>query len=107
MGRWNSPVNDTIDRAFVVNGSYYLQSAYEGFDHTTDPDNVAPNDSQPYLTAVARSHLHQGGQPRDRPYVSCGRGHGRGLLLRNYRHGRPVCEKGDQLGMFHFGGSTH
>jgi len=107
--RWNSPVNGTIDRAFVVNGSYYLQSAYEGFDHTPDPDDVAPNDSQPYLTAVAtRAVIFI---KADNPaiglmcLVAVGMAEVSSCEI-TVMEGQSV-KKGDQLGMFHFGGSTH
>jgi phosphatidylserine decarboxylase len=55
--RWHSPVSGTIQKVSVVNGSYYLESLYEGFEKPQGADPSAPNDSQPFLTAVATRAL--------------------------------------------------
>lgn len=108
--RWQSPVKGTVRRAFVVNGSYYLANRYQGF--TVDNRNAdpsAPNDSQPFLTAVAtRAVIFI---EADRPAVGlmCFIGVGMAEVSSceiTVREGQTI-EKGEQLGMFHFGGSTH
>jgi len=107
--RWNSPVTGTVRKVSLVNGSYYLENLWEGFRNPSGADPSAPNDSQPFLTAVATRALIF--IEADNPKI--------GLMCV-----MPVgmaevssCEvtvgpgdrvtKGDPLGMFHFGGSTH
>lgn len=101
--RWHSPVNGTIAQAYIVDGSYYSETPAEGF------DPAAPNDSQAYITEVATRAviLIQADDPRiglmcfmpvEMAEVStCD------ITVAVNQH----VNKGDQLGMFHFGGSTH
>ena len=51
--RWNSTVSGMVKKAFDVNGSYYLENRKQGFINHEGGDPSAPNDSQPFLTAVA------------------------------------------------------
>lgn len=108
--RWNCPVDGTIVDAFVVPGTYYLENAYVGFlADPNDQDDSAPNFSQPFLSSVAtRAVIFI---EADNPEI--------GLMAVvpigmaevsscevTVKPGQKVA-KGDQLGMFHFGGSTH
>ncbi len=107
--RWNSPVSGKVKKAFVVNGSYYLQNRYQGFIDPEGPDPSAPNDSQPFITAVAtRAVIFI---EADNPkiglmcFIAVGMAEVSSCEI-------TVCEgerleKGQELGMFHFGGSTH
>lgn len=107
--RWNSPVSGTVKKAFVVNGTYYLENRYQGFIKPDGADPSAPNDSQPFLTAVAtRAVIFI---EADNPkigllcFIAVGMAEVSSCEI-------TVCEgqhleKGQQLGMFHFGGSTH
>lgn len=100
--RWHSPVSGTVKKAFVVDGSYYLENRYQ------HDDDSAPNDSQPFLTAVATRALI---------FIDAGDPIGLMCFIAVGMAEVSSCEitvvegqhlnKGDELGMFHFGGSTH
>ncbi len=108
--RWHSPVSGTIVKAYVVNGSYYLESLSEGFYNQKDgADPVAPNNSQAFLTAVATRALIF--IQADNPAIGlmCVMPVGMAEVSSCQISVKPgdKVKKGDQLGMFHFGGSTH
>jgi phosphatidylserine decarboxylase len=101
--RWHSPVSGTIVKAKLIDGTYYAENLAEGF------DEAGPNESQGFITEMAtRAILFI---EADNPDI--------GLMCVMYVGMAEVstCEisvyegqhvnKGDQLGMFHFGGSTH
>jgi len=107
--RWQAPVSGTVRKAYVVNGSYYLENLYQGFKDPSGADPSAPNDSQAFITAVATRALIF--IEADNPAI--------GLMCTIFvgmaevsscditvQAGQHVT-KGEQLGMFHFGGSTH
>ncbi|WP_394688671.1 phophatidylserine decarboxylase associated domain-containing protein [Hoeflea sp.] len=106
--RWNSPVDGVIEGAYVIDGTYYLENAYEGF-ISEDPDPSAPNASQPFLTSVATRAviLIRANDPRIglMAVVPVGMAEVSSCEI-TVDVGNTVA-KGDQLGMFHFGGSTH
>lgn len=107
--RWHSPVSGTIRKACVVNGSYYLENLYEGFKDPKGADPSAPNDSQPFLTAVATRALIFIEAHNPKIGLMCVMPVGMAEVSSceiTVKEGERV-EKGDQLGMFHFGGSTH
>ncbi len=101
--RWHSPVSGTIVKANVVDGSYYSETPAEGF------DPLAPNESQSYITEVATRAiiLIQADDPRIG--LMCVMPVGMAevstcdVIVAAGQH----VNKGDQIGMFHFGGSTH
>lgn len=106
--RWHSPVDGVIEKAYVVDGTYYLESPSESI-YSGDPDPSAPNASQPFITSVAtRAVIFI---RADDPAI--------GLIAMVPVGMAEVssCEitvapgqkvgRGDQIGMFHFGGSTH
>jgi len=101
--RWHSPVSGTVRKAYVRDGTYYSEAPSEGF------DPGGPNDSQGYITAVAtRAFIFI---EADNPDISLmcvmpvGMAEVSTCQLTVYE-GQHV-GKGDQIGMFHFGGSTH
>lgn len=107
--RWNSPVTGTVKKAFVVNGAYYLENRYQGFINPDGADPSAPNNSQPFLTAVAtRAVIFI---EADNPavglmcFIAVGMAEVSSCEI-TVAEGQGI-EKGDELGMFHFGGSTH
>lgn len=107
--RWHSPVSGTIKKAYVVNGTYYSESYYQGFANPNGPDNSAPNDSQAYITEVATRAIIF--IEADNPDIGlmCFMAVGMAEVSSNeitVNVGSHV-NKGEQLGMFHFGGSTH
>lgn len=107
--RWHSPVSGTVRKAYVVNGSYYLENLYEGFKDPKGADPSAPNDSQPFLTAVATRALIFIEADNPKIGLMCVMPVGMAEVSSceiTVTAGERV-EKGDELGMFHFGGSTH
>jgi phosphatidylserine decarboxylase len=101
--RWHSPVSGTVIKAYVKDGSYYSEAPSEGF------DPAGPNDSQGYITEVATRALIF--IEADNPQIGLmcvlpvGMAEVSTCQISVYE-GQHVT-KGDQLGMFHFGGSTH
>jgi phosphatidylserine decarboxylase len=101
--RWHSPVSGTIVKATVIDGSYYSETPAVGF------DPAAPNDSQGYITEVATRALVliQADDPRIglMCFMSVGMAEVSTCDV-TVAVGQHV-KKGDEIGMFHFGGSTH
>lgn len=103
--RWHSPVAGTIVSAFVRDGTYFSEADSEG------PDAVEVTDSQAYITHVATRAIIL--IQADNPVIglvafvpvgmvevsSC-------IIGPHVTSGRHVA-KGDELGYFQFGGSTH
>ncbi|OQA29021.1 MAG: phosphatidylserine decarboxylase [Verrucomicrobia bacterium ADurb.Bin345] len=101
--RWHSPVSGKIVKTRIVDGSYYAEALSEGF------DPAGPNESQGYITQVAARALIF--IEADNPAIGlmCCVFVGMAEVSSNeitVYEGQRV-KKGDQLGMFHFGGSTH
>ena len=107
--RWNSPVSGTVKKACVVNGTYYLENRYQGFTNSGGADPSAPNDSQPFLTAVATRAVIfiEADNPRIglMCFIAVGMAEVSSCEI-TVAEGQRI-EKGKELGMFHFGGSTH
>jgi phosphatidylserine decarboxylase len=101
--RWHSPVNGTVLKAYVKDGTYYSETPSEGY------DPAGPNDSQGYITAVATRALIF--IEADNPDIGLmcvmpvGMAEVSTCQLTVYEGQR--LRKGEQIGMFHFGGSTH
>ena len=107
--RWHSPVSGKVLKAYVTEGTYYSEVLSEGFLNPSGPDPSAPNNSQAYLTEVAARALIF--IEADNPAIGlmCFMSVGMSEVSTNeitVYEGQHV-NKGDQLGMFHFGGSTH
>ena len=107
--RWHSPVSGTVVRVENVPGTYYAEAASEGF------DAAGPNNSQGYIAHVATRALIfiEADNPRIgllcvvpigmAEVSSCLTVGPDGLPLQEGQH----VHKGDQIGYFQFGGSTH
>lgn len=101
--RWHSPVSGTIRAIHHVEGTYYAEAASEGF------DAVGPNNSQGYLAHVATRVLIF--IEADNPtiglmcVVPIGMAEVSSCVV-TVKEGQKVI-KGDQVGYFQFGGSTH
>lgn len=101
--RWHSPVNGTIVRTYIVPGTYYSEARFAVF------DAEAPNDSQGYITEVATRGLIYIQADNSDIGLMCFMAVGMAEVSTcdiQVQVGQTV-KKGDQLGMFHFGGSTH
>ena len=101
--RWHSPVSGRVVKAYVIDGTYYSETLSEGY------DDSGPNDSQGYITEVATRALIF--IEADNPaiglmcFMAVGMAEVSTCQITVYEGQR--VSKGQQLGMFHFGGSTH
>ena len=101
--RWHSPVSGLILKTELVDGSYYSQT----YDIQNDP--ASPNESQAYLCQVAARGIVY--IQADNPdiglmvFISIGMSEVSTNQI-TVKTGDRV-KKGDEIGMFHFGGSTH
>ena len=101
--RWHSPVDGRVAKAYVHDGTYYSETPAEGY------DPAGPNESQGYITEVATRAMVF--IEADNPAIGLmcvllvGMAEVSTCEITVYQ-GQHV-KKGDQLGMFHFGGSTH
>lgn len=101
--RWHSPVNGKIVKVDLIDGSYYSEPPSVGY------DPAGPNESQGYITEVAAraSVLIEADDPRIG--LMCFMPVGMAEVSTcdvTVKVGQHVA-KGEELGMFHFGGSTH
>ena len=107
--RWNSPVSGTVVKAYNLPGTYYAESLYQGFENPRGADPVAANDSQAFLTSTATRAVIfiKADNPKIglMAFVAVGMSEVSSNEI-TVSVGQHV-NKGDQLGMFHFGGSTH
>jgi phosphatidylserine decarboxylase len=103
--RWHSPVNGTIEKAYVVPGLYFTQVEGYGED-PTDQDR-----SEGYLTNVETRALIYIKSDNKRLGTVCVMPVGMVEIssCNIHKHIRPGhrVKKGDELGFFAYGGSTH
>ena len=101
--RWHSPVNGTIVKSYLVDGGFYTECRAEGYDGEGD------NLSQGYLTEVQTRYLIF--IQADNPYIGlmCFIAVGMGDVssCEGFVKEKQKVNKGDQIGTFHIGGSTH
>ena len=103
--RWHSPVAGTIRKAFVQPGTYYSELEAEG------EDPAGPNNSQGFITHVATRALifidAEDPAIGQMVFIAVGMGEVSSCMIGGeIAPGRQV-RKGDELGYFQFGGSTH
>ncbi|ERF75430.1 hypothetical protein EPUS_00223 [Endocarpon pusillum Z07020] len=107
--RWHSPVAGRIVKAYVQDGTYFSEPLFEEFDATHGADEGGEVTGQGYITATAvRAIIFI---EADNPAIGLMAFLGVGMAEVStcditVKEGQHV-EKGDQIGMFHFGGSTH
>lgn len=103
--RWHSPVAGTIVRAFVQEGTYYSEADSEG------ADAVEPTNSQSYMAHVATRAIFI--IDADDPvigamaFVAIGMSEVSSCLIDAKMTPGYHVGKGEELGFFQFGGSTH
>jgi phosphatidylserine decarboxylase len=103
--RWHSPVAGTIVRAFVQEGTYYSEADSEG------ADSVEPTNSQSYLAHVAARAIIL--IDADNPviglvaFVAVGMSDVSSCIIHSNRKPGYHVAKGEELGHFQYGGSTH
>lgn len=101
--RWNSPVDGTVVAIHNVPGTYYAESPIEGY------DPAGPNDSQGYITELAARALVFIEADNEKIGLMCFVAVGMAEVSScevTVNEGDHL-KKGDPLGTFHFGGSTH
>jgi phosphatidylserine decarboxylase len=109
--RWHTPVSGKIVKAFVKDGTYYSEPLFEGLGdpsvHAIDIKGQAT--SQEYITAIATRAIIfiEADNPKIglMAFIAVGMAEVSTCDI-TVQEGQHV-KKGDQLGMFHFGGSTH
>lgn len=101
--RWHSPVDGTIKRCFLVPGTYYAEV------NSYPYDDAGPNNSQGYITHVAaRAVILIESENTDiglMAFIAVGMAEVSSCKL-SVEEGKKV-KKGQELGYFQFGGSTH
>lgn len=109
--RWHSPVSGTVRRAFVAEGTYFSEPLFEGIG---DPDVKEINTAglgvaQGYLSALATRAIIIIEADNTKVGLVAFIGIGMDEVSTceiTVKEGQHV-KKGDQTGMFHFGGSSH
>lgn len=109
--RWHSPVSGTIRRAFVQDGTYFSEPLFEGVGdpNNKDIDTGGISVGQGYLSSMATRGIIF--IDADNPaiglmaFIAIGMDEVSSVDI-TVKEGQHV-KKGDELGMFHFGGSTH
>jgi len=101
--RWHSPVSGTVQKIVFVNGTYYAASPSVNY------DPAATDKSQPYITQLATRVLIYIQADNEKIGLMCFMAVGMSevstcqVTIQDNDH----VDKGDEIGMFHFGGSTH
>lgn len=107
--RWHAPVSGKIVKTKVVDGTYFSEPPYTGFESQAEYEVAGQSVSQEYLSALAtRGIIYIEADNKDIGLMAvvpigmvevstCD------ITVKAGDH----IKKGDQLGMFHFGGSTH
>lgn len=109
--RWHAPVTGTVRKAYLVEGTYYSEPLFEGLGDpkNADIDLGGETTSQGYLTQVATRAviLIETHEPKIGLVAFVGVGMAEVSTCEiTVKEGQKV-NKGDEIGMFHFGGSTH
>jgi len=111
--RWHSPVNGTITKAVVVPGTYYAVLYDDGAPANDDLEEGDPHGalvrSQPWLTVSAARALIfiQADNADIGPMCFIGVGMAEVSTCQLSVQAGQRVKIGDELGMFHFGGSSH
>ncbi|KAI1484545.1 Phophatidylserine decarboxylase-domain-containing protein [Biscogniauxia mediterranea] len=110
--RWHSPVDGRVVRAFVRDGTYFSEPLFEGPGQEGGGDDIDTRGisvAQGYLTALATRAVVfiQADNPAIGLMAFVGVGMDEVSTCEiTVSQGQHV-KKGEQLGMFHFGGSSH
>ncbi|KAK8200992.1 hypothetical protein M8818_006312 [Zalaria obscura] len=109
--RWHAPVSGKVVKSYVVDGTYYSEPLFEGLGepNKTDIDEAGETTAQGYITATAtRAVIFI---EADSPDIGLMAFLGVGMSEVStcditVKEGDHI-KKGQEIGMFHFGGSTH
>ncbi len=110
--RWSSPVEGDVVYAGIIDGTYFSEPTINGFTNPAGPDPAAPDQAQSYITHVATRAIliiNTGG-----PlgfvcaiYVGMADVSTCEINSRFLKNLPQHVDKGEEVGMFHHGGSTH
>ncbi len=109
--RWHMPVNGTIKKAYVQDGTYFSEPLFEGLGDPSvrEIDAGGISVGQGYLTALAtRAIIFIEADNKDiglMAFIGIGMDEVSTCDI-TVKEGQHV-KKGEQTGMFHFGGSSH
>lgn len=106
--RWHAPVSGTVKRCFVRDGTYFSEPLFESSAEGGDIDTGGISVAQGYLSALATRAIIF--FEADNPAIGLVAFIGIGMdevstCEITVREGQRV-KKGDEIGMFHFGGSS-
>jgi phosphatidylserine decarboxylase len=109
--RWHAPVSGILKKAYVVPGTYYSEPLFQGIGDPNSKgiDPAGETTSQSYLTATATRAIMFFEADDKAIGLVCFLGIGMNEVSTcqiTLREGDRV-KKGDEIGMFHYGGSTH
>ncbi|KAB8262345.1 Phophatidylserine decarboxylase-domain-containing protein [Aspergillus pseudonomiae] len=106
--RWHSPVNGTIKKVKLIHGTMFSEPTITGFMNPDGPDPAAPDRAQGYITHVATRALI---------FIKAPEPVGLTCVVTVGMADVSTCDvtvtqgdtvsKGQEIGMFHHGGSTH
>jgi phosphatidylserine decarboxylase len=113
--RWHAPIAGTIKNVVHIPGTYFLQNSFEGFANInpstgeSNPDLAAPNKSQAYLCQKATRTLIfiQADDARIGLMAVLLVGMAEVSSCEVFVAKGQRVRKGDEIGTFHYGGSTH
>jgi phosphatidylserine decarboxylase len=110
--RWHAPVSGRIVKAYVVDGTYYSEPLFQGLGDRRNNGGIDVDGtvtSQEYITAVAtRAIVFIEADNRDiglMAFMAVGMSEVSTCAI-GVKVGQHI-KKGEEIGMFHFGGSTH
>ncbi|KAF2707606.1 hypothetical protein K504DRAFT_470024 [Pleomassaria siparia CBS 279.74] len=109
--RWHAPISGKVKKAYVIDGTYYSEPLFEGLG---EPGNVKIDikgeaTGQGYITHTATRAVvfFEADNPKIGLMAFMGVGMSEvstcDITVKEGQH----VKKGDEIGMFHFGGSTH
>jgi phosphatidylserine decarboxylase len=109
--RWHAPVSGTLKKAYVVPGTYFSEPLFEGIGdpNSRGIDPAGETTGQGYLTATATRAVMFFEADNKAIGLMCFLGIGMNEVSTcqiTLKEGDRV-KKGDEIGMFHYGGSTH
>ena len=101
--RWHSPVSGKVLKTYLLDGSYYAADPTMGF------DPASPNASQGFLPQVAARAviLIEADNPKIGTMAAVYIGMSEVSSNEFTVNPGDIVKKGDQIGMFHYGGSSH
>ncbi|KYK58938.1 phosphatidylserine decarboxylase family protein [Drechmeria coniospora] len=110
--RWHSHVAGTVVRTELIAGTYFSEPTMAGFYDDEGPDPAGPGLAQGYIAHVATRAIFyiEADEPVGRTvFVAVGMADVSTCRIhKRFRTGRPTrVDKGEEIGSFHHGGSTH